>query len=108
MAFRTTARMTAFSPGQSPPPVSTPMRTADMLITIWFVPERDRLVPLGAAAAVAAAGAGASVLVQRRHTRRIAEDPERAVLEASLDGRPLTVTSSDGTELHVEVFGAKG
>ena len=84
------------------------MRTADMLITICFVPERDRLVRLGAAAAVAAAGAGASVLVQRRHTRRIAEDPERAVLEASLDGRPLTVTSSDGTELHVEVFGAEG
>src|SRR5437764_1312025 len=107
MALRTTARMTALSPGQSPPPVSTPMRTADILITIRFVPERDRLVRLGAAAAVAAAGAGAGVLVQRRHTRRVADDPERAILEAPLAGRPLRVVSSDGTELHVEIFGAE-
>jgi pimeloyl-ACP methyl ester carboxylesterase len=82
------------------------MRTSDILITIRLVPEHDRLVRLGAAAAVAAA-AGAGVLVEHRHTRRIAEDPERAVLEASLEGRPLTVTSSDGTELHVEVFGVE-
>src|ERR1700722_149204 len=27
MPLRTTARITAFSPGQSPPPVSTPIRT---------------------------------------------------------------------------------
>ncbi len=56
---------------------------------------------------MAAAGAGAGVLVQRRHTRRIADDPERAILEAPLAGRPLSVVSSDGTELHVEVFGAE-
>jgi hypothetical protein len=30
--FRTTARMTALSPGQSPPPVRTPMRTALLLM----------------------------------------------------------------------------
>src|SRR5918999_5630825 len=29
--LRTTARMTALSPGQSPPPVSTPMRTAETI-----------------------------------------------------------------------------
>lgn len=71
------------------------------------MPERDRFFRLGAAAAAAAAGAGAGVVVQRRHTHRIADDPERAVLEAPLEGRPLSVTSSDGTELHVEVFGAE-
>ncbi len=68
--------------------------------------ERDRLVRFGAAAAVAA-GAGAGFLAQRRHTRRIADDPDRPALEAPLAGRPLTVASSDGTELHVEVFGAE-
>jgi pimeloyl-ACP methyl ester carboxylesterase len=71
------------------------------------VPERDRLVRWGAAAAAAAAGAGAAYLVERRHIRRISDDPERANLEAPLEGRPLTVTSSDGTELHVELFGAE-
>jgi len=71
------------------------------------MPELDRLVRVGAAAAVVAAGAGAGVLVQRRHTRRIADDPERAILEAPPAGRPLSVASSDGTELHVEVFGAE-
>lgn len=78
-----------------------------MLITIRSMSERDRLVRWGAAAAVAAAGAGAGFVVQRRHTRRIANDPERAILEAPLAGRPLTVTSSDGTGLHVELFGAE-
>src|SRR5918997_2153548 len=31
MPLRTTARMTALSPGQSPPPVSSPMRTAEKI-----------------------------------------------------------------------------
>jgi pimeloyl-ACP methyl ester carboxylesterase len=56
---------------------------------------------------VAAAAAGAGYVAQRRHTRRISDDPERAILEAPLEGRPLTVTSSDGTDLHVELFGAE-
>jgi pimeloyl-ACP methyl ester carboxylesterase len=71
-----------------------------------FVPKRDRLGRLGAAAAVAAAASGAAVLAQRRHSQRIAADPERAILKVPLRGRPLTVRSSDGTELHAEVFGA--
>ncbi len=54
---------------------------------------------------MAGAGVGAGFVVQRRHTRRIADDPGRATLETPLEGRPLTVTSSDGTELHVELFG---
>jgi pimeloyl-ACP methyl ester carboxylesterase len=45
------------------------------------------------------------VLAQRRHTRRVAADPERAILEVPLRGRPLTARSSDGTDLHAEVFG---
>jgi pimeloyl-ACP methyl ester carboxylesterase len=57
------------------------------------------------ATAVGAAGSGAAFLVQRRHTRRISDDPERAILEAPLQGRPLTVSSSDDTQLHVEIFG---
>ena len=48
-----------------------------------------------------------AVLAQRRHSRAIASDPERALLEAPPSGRPLTVTSADGTELHAEVFGAE-
>ncbi len=71
------------------------------------VPERGRLKRLGAAAAVAAGAGAAGAIVQRRHMRRIADDPERAILEAPLAGSPLSVRSSDGTELHVEVFGAE-
>jgi pimeloyl-ACP methyl ester carboxylesterase len=53
----------------------------------------------------AAAVAGAAFL-QRGHTRRIAADPERAVLESPPKGEPLTVTSADGTQIHAETFGA--
>ena len=63
----------------------------------------DRKRLLGAAGAAGLATAGA--LAQRRHMRRIAEDPERAILERPLDGRPLKASSADGTELHAEVFG---
>jgi pimeloyl-ACP methyl ester carboxylesterase len=80
------------------------MRMADILITMAFVAERDLLVRLGATAA-AAAGVGAAALARRRHARRIAADPQRAILEAPLGGRPLTARSSDGTELHIERFG---
>jgi pimeloyl-ACP methyl ester carboxylesterase len=48
--------------------------------------------------------AGAA-LAQHRHTRRVAADPERALLEAPPSGEPLAVTSADGTQLHAEVFG---
>jgi pimeloyl-ACP methyl ester carboxylesterase len=51
-----------------------------------------------------AAVAGAAFL-QHGHNRRIAADPERALLEDPPRGRQLKVTSADGTELHAEVFG---
>jgi pimeloyl-ACP methyl ester carboxylesterase len=51
-----------------------------------------------------AAVAGAA-LVQVRHTRRIAADPERGLLEAPPRGSAINVTSADGTELHAELFG---
>jgi pimeloyl-ACP methyl ester carboxylesterase len=55
---------------------------------------------------VLAGAAGlAAVAAQRRHTLRVAADPERALLEAPFSGEPLTITSRDGTELHAEQFG---
>jgi pimeloyl-ACP methyl ester carboxylesterase len=37
--------------------------------------------------------------------RRVAHDPERAILEEPLHGRSFSVRSADGTELHAEAFG---
>ena len=48
--------------------------------------------------------AGGAVL-QRQFMHRIAADPERAVLSIPPDGRPLSITSPDGTVLHAEAFG---
>ena len=61
----------------------------------------------GAAAGVAAVAlAGTAWEVQRRRDlRRIEDDPENALLSDPPRGRPTTVRSRDGTELHVEVFG---
>jgi pimeloyl-ACP methyl ester carboxylesterase len=56
----------------------------------------------------AAAGAGllaGGLLLQRRFQRAIAEDPEQAVLAEPPQGRPISVTSPDGTVLHAEAFG---
>jgi pimeloyl-ACP methyl ester carboxylesterase len=64
---------------------------------------RDRRiwVGLGGAAAVGAAGA----MAERRHLRRIASDPEQAVLAEPPKGEVMAVRSSDGTQLHAECFG---
>jgi pimeloyl-ACP methyl ester carboxylesterase len=59
----------------------------------------------GALAGALAGAATGAVLLQRRHTRRIAEDPEAEFLEHPPTGTPLRVRSADGTELHAEVFG---
>jgi pimeloyl-ACP methyl ester carboxylesterase len=69
------------------------------------MPMADRR-QLTSLALLAGAGAAGAAFVQHRHTRRIAADPERAVLESPPKGEPLTVTSADGTRLHAEVFGA--
>jgi pimeloyl-ACP methyl ester carboxylesterase len=48
----------------------------------------------------------AVLAVRRRRARRaLATDPEQAVLTRPLYGRPMAVTSADGTRLHVETFG---
>lgn len=57
-------------------------------------------------ASLAAAGALAGgVAAQRRYKKRIAEDPERAVLSAELGGRSLKIRSADGTTLNARAFG---
>jgi pimeloyl-ACP methyl ester carboxylesterase len=66
-------------------------------------PTENRLLWVSLAGGAGALAAG--VALQRRFKRQIASDPERAVLGRPSEGRPLTVTSADGTELHVEVFG---
>jgi pimeloyl-ACP methyl ester carboxylesterase len=56
----------------------------------------------------AAGGAGAlaaGIALQRRFMTRIAADPEREALSDPPQGRPLRITSADGTELHAEIFG---
>src|SRR5580704_5765988 len=127
--------MTAFSPGQSPPPVSIPMRigrnptdppppdasacrtpgkgrlrsgvdTGNPRLSMKLpslprqVQDRNRWLLAGLGSAAAAGGA-----FQVAHMRRIAQDPEQAVLSAPPEGRARRVRSADGTVLHVEVFG---
>jgi pimeloyl-ACP methyl ester carboxylesterase len=48
----------------------------------------------------------AGLETQRRFSRRIAEDPERAVLGSPPKGRPIHVRSADGTSLYAEAFGS--
>ena len=69
---------------------------------------RSRLGPraIAATAAVGAVGAvAAGAALQRRHLRAIAHNEDYQRLRAPLDGRPLRITSPDGTELYAETFG---
>ncbi len=65
---------------------------------------RRALVGLGTAAGLA----GASVVAQRRHMRRIAADPEQAMLADPPRGEVIGIRSADGTQLHAERFGDPG
>jgi pimeloyl-ACP methyl ester carboxylesterase len=56
------------------------------------------------AGAGVAAGVAAGVLVQRRHTRAIAHDPEYRQLIEPLGGTELRLVSADGTRLHAIVL----
>jgi pimeloyl-ACP methyl ester carboxylesterase len=67
---------------------------------------RRRLTGRALTLSAAAVGAGAGIALQRRHARLIARDPDYARLTAPLEGDVLPVRSSDGTDLHVESFGA--
>jgi pimeloyl-ACP methyl ester carboxylesterase len=63
-----------------------------------------RLLPL-----LTAAGGTALVLaltaLGQRSRRAVAADREQAMLSRAVEGRAATVTSSDGTTLHAEIFG---
>jgi pimeloyl-ACP methyl ester carboxylesterase len=63
--------------------------------------DRRLYAALGGAAALGIAAA----LGERRHLERIAADPQDGFLRRLPSGRPLTVRSADGTQLHAEVFG---
>jgi pimeloyl-ACP methyl ester carboxylesterase len=63
----------------------------------------NRRLWAGVAGASALAVAGA--VGQRHHMRRIASDPEDALLRDPPQGRPVGVRAADGTQLHAEVFG---
>jgi pimeloyl-ACP methyl ester carboxylesterase len=58
-------------------------------------------------AAFALGGAAALAAAQRAHTHRIERDPETARLSDPPRGRPIRITSSDGTDLHAELFGSE-
>jgi pimeloyl-ACP methyl ester carboxylesterase len=116
MADAAQTGMAAFSPGQSPPPVSRPMRIGGILLTGQTGPcytrvgcasemasRQNRRVVASAGAVAAAALAG--TLAQRQHMRRVSSDPEDAFLRNPPAGRPLTARSKDGTRLHAELFG---
>jgi pimeloyl-ACP methyl ester carboxylesterase len=62
---------------------------------------RARTLTLSAAAGGTAAG----IALQRSHARKVAHDPDYVALRAPLGGRPLSIASADGTQLHAEVFG---
>ena len=57
------------------------------------------------ALAAAAAGALAGLEVQRRHLGRLKRDEDLRRAQRPSGGRPLAVTSADGTRLHAERFG---
>src|SRR5947209_2311334 len=100
--------MTALRPGQSPPPVRRPMRIERNPMhkrilrgcRLSAVMSEHQHLRLWAGAAGAGALAIGAALAERRHMRRIASDPESAVLQRPPHGRPLSVVSADGTKLH--------
>jgi pimeloyl-ACP methyl ester carboxylesterase len=68
---------------------------------------RRRALGLAAFGAAAAAGAAVGFLAERRRvgSQRDAADPEWAELGRPVHGHPGSVSSRDGTRLHVEVLG---
>lgn len=67
-----------------------------------------RPTPRALAIAAAATGALAGLELQRRHLTRLRHDGDYAELTAPLGGRPLEITSADGTRLYAERFGEAG
>lgn len=74
-----------------------------------MIPSRTAARRLAGAALLAGlSGAVAWERQRRADARAIAADPETAELQRELRGRPVAVTSADGTRLHAEVFGPEG
>lgn len=67
-----------------------------------------RPTPRALAITAAAAGAVTGLELQRRHLRRLRHDADYAELTAPLGGRPLELSSADGTRLHAQRFGEPG
>jgi pimeloyl-ACP methyl ester carboxylesterase len=67
---------------------------------------RSRLGPRAIAATAALGAVAAGAAIQRRHLQTIAQDEDYRRLRAPLGGRPLRITSADGTELYAEAFGS--
>ncbi len=123
--LRTTARMTALRPGQSPPPVSSPSRTSAILrkraagrVSRRMAstrPDRTRrgrspLVSppraLALSAIAAAAGAAAGIVLQLPPCARGRARPDVRELNEPLGGGRSRSRSADGTRLHAEGFGS--
>jgi pimeloyl-ACP methyl ester carboxylesterase len=68
---------------------------------------RSRSRNLRALALTAAAAGAAGIALQRRHAGAIARDADYMELSGQPEGRALSVSSSDGTRLHVESFGSE-
>lgn len=66
---------------------------------------RWHLGPRAIAAGAALGALGVGAVLERRHLRAIASDADYQRLRAPLGGRPLRITSADGTELYAEAFG---
>jgi pimeloyl-ACP methyl ester carboxylesterase len=66
---------------------------------------RARRGPRAIAATAAVGAVAAAAAIERRHLRAIARDEDYRRLRAPLNGRPLRITSADGTELYAEAFG---
>jgi pimeloyl-ACP methyl ester carboxylesterase len=66
---------------------------------------RPRPGPRAVAAAAVLGAVAAGAALERRHLRSLVRDEDYRRLRAPLGGRPLRVTSPDGTELYAETFG---
>jgi pimeloyl-ACP methyl ester carboxylesterase len=66
---------------------------------------RSRLGPRAIAATAVLGAVAAGAAIQRRRLRTIAHDEDYQRLREPLGGRPLRITSADGTELYAEAYG---
>ena len=94
MPRRTTARITAFRPGQSPPPVSTPIRTLATIPTLVRMARRghDERQPLGGTLACASGLHVALGRLPRRTATATSRTASRATWRPSTRARRATAS----------------